>query len=102
MSCSRFNSSVACTSSTRQGVIFEDDDSIQGQKELSVLLHYAVKPEDVGDPIFAGGWSILSRVELHVHFTPVRSSRACSQNEGNLNIAYMGNADYERARMPDS
>ena len=56
-------------SSTRQGVIFEDDDRIQGQKELSVPLHSAVKPDDVGDPIFAGGWSILSRVELHVHFT---------------------------------
>ncbi|KAF8491749.1 P-loop containing nucleoside triphosphate hydrolase protein [Russula emetica] len=33
------------------GVIFEDDDSIQGQKESSVLLRNVVKPEDVDDPI---------------------------------------------------
>ncbi len=29
------------------GVIFDDDDHIQGQKESSVLLRNAVKPEDV-------------------------------------------------------
>jgi nuclear GTP-binding protein len=33
------------------GVIFEDDDSIQGQKKSSVLLRNVVKPEDVDDPI---------------------------------------------------
>jgi hypothetical protein len=37
------------------GVMFEDDDSIQGQKELSVLLRNVVKPEDVDDPISVGG-----------------------------------------------
>ena len=37
------------------GVIFEDDDSIQGQKESSVLLRNVVKPEDVDDPISVGG-----------------------------------------------
>jgi nuclear GTP-binding protein len=36
------------------GVIFEDDDSIQGQKESSVLLRNVVKPEDVDNPIFVG------------------------------------------------
>ncbi|KAF8484323.1 hypothetical protein F5888DRAFT_1834622 [Russula emetica] len=33
------------------GVIFEDDDSIQDQKVLSVLLCNVVKPDDVDDPI---------------------------------------------------
>jgi nuclear GTP-binding protein len=33
------------------GAIFDDDDSIQGQKESSVLLRNVVKPEDVDDPI---------------------------------------------------
>jgi len=33
------------------GVIFEYDDSIQGQKESSALLRHVVKPEDVDDPI---------------------------------------------------
>ncbi|KAH8988295.1 P-loop containing nucleoside triphosphate hydrolase protein [Lactarius hatsudake] len=33
------------------GVIFEDDEGIQGQKESSVLLRNVVKPEDVDDPI---------------------------------------------------
>ena len=37
------------------GVIFEDDDDIQGQKESSVLLRNVVKPEDVDDPISVGG-----------------------------------------------
>ena len=37
------------------GVIFEDDDSIKGQEELSVLLHNVVIPEDVDDPISVGG-----------------------------------------------
>jgi hypothetical protein len=37
------------------GVIFDDDDSIQGQKESSVLLRNVVKPEDVDDPISVGG-----------------------------------------------
>lgn len=33
------------------GVIFDDDECIQGQKESSVLLRNVVKPEDVDDPI---------------------------------------------------
>ena len=37
------------------GVIFDDDDHIQGQKESSVLLRNVVKPEDVDDPISVGG-----------------------------------------------
>lgn len=37
------------------GVIFDDDDRIQGQKESSVLLRNVVKPEDVDDPISVGG-----------------------------------------------
>jgi nuclear GTP-binding protein len=37
-----------------QGVIFEDDDNIQGQKESSVLLRNVVKPEDVDNPISVG------------------------------------------------
>jgi len=37
------------------GVIFEDDDSIQGQKVSLVFLCNVVKPEDVDDPISVGG-----------------------------------------------
>ncbi|KAH9054871.1 P-loop containing nucleoside triphosphate hydrolase protein [Lactarius vividus] len=33
------------------GVIFDDDEGIQGQKESSVLLRNVIKPEDVDDPI---------------------------------------------------
>jgi nuclear GTP-binding protein len=36
------------------GVIFDDDEGIQGQKESSVLLRNVVKPEDVDDPISVG------------------------------------------------
>jgi hypothetical protein len=36
------------------GVIFDDDEGIQGQKESSVLLRNVVKPEDVDDPITVG------------------------------------------------
>jgi nuclear GTP-binding protein len=36
------------------GVIFEDDDDIQGQKESSVLLRNVLKPEDIDDPISVG------------------------------------------------
>ena len=41
------------------GVIFDDDDHIQGQKESSVLLHDIVKPEDVDDPISVGRSALL-------------------------------------------
>jgi nuclear GTP-binding protein len=52
------------------GVIFDDDDSIQGQQESSVLLRNAVKPEDVmvDDPIFVGGCQCVS--------SPCSSSRS--------------------------
>ena len=36
------------------GVIFDDDEGIQGQKESSVLLRNVVKAEDVDDPISVG------------------------------------------------
>ena len=37
------------------GVIFDDDEGIQGQKKSSVLLRNVVGPEDIDDPISAGG-----------------------------------------------
>ena len=37
------------------GVIFDDNEGIQGQKESSVLLRNVVRPEDIDDPISAGG-----------------------------------------------
>ena len=46
------------------GVIFDDDDHIQGQKESSMLLRNVVKPEDVNDPISVSGCALL-RVPLH-------------------------------------
>ena len=41
------------------GVIFDDDDHIQGQKESSMLLRNVVKPEDVHDPISVGRFALL-------------------------------------------
>jgi hypothetical protein len=41
------------------GVIFDDDEGIQGQKESSVLLRNVVRTEDVDDPISVG-WYIPS------------------------------------------
>ena len=41
------------------GVIFDDDDHIQGQKESSVLLRNIVKAEDVDDPISVGRSALL-------------------------------------------
>ena len=38
-------------------VIFEDNDSIQGQKESSVLLRNVVKPEVVDDSISVSGFA---------------------------------------------
>ena len=51
------------------GVIFEDDDSIQGQNESSVLLRNVVKPEDVDDPISVGGcvYSPCSSKQSHLN-----------------------------------
>ena len=37
------------------GVIFDDNEGIQGQKESSVLLRNVVRPDDIDDPISAGG-----------------------------------------------
>jgi nuclear GTP-binding protein len=41
------------------GVIFDDDDHIQGQKESSVLLRNIVKPEDIDDLISVGRSALL-------------------------------------------
>jgi TPP-dependent indolepyruvate ferredoxin oxidoreductase alpha subunit len=41
------------------GVIFDDDECIQGQKESSVLLRNVVKPEDVDDPISVGACACM-------------------------------------------
>ena len=41
------------------GVIFDNDDHIQGQKESSVLLRNIVKAEDVDDPISVGRSALL-------------------------------------------
>ena len=41
------------------GVIFDDNDHIQGQKESPVLLRNVVKPEDVHDPISVGRSALL-------------------------------------------
>lgn len=59
------------------GVIFEDDDSIQGQNESSVLLRNVVKPEDVDDPISVGG-CILSLPRFAI------SSPDCHQSRRSL------------------
>ena len=47
--CSQFNPSAACGSSNSPGVVFKNDDSIQGQKESLALLRNVVKLEDVDD-----------------------------------------------------
>jgi hypothetical protein len=55
-----------------RGVIFDDDDSIQGQKESSVLLRNVVKPEDVDDPISVGACA-SSPCSLRSHLRIVTS-----------------------------
>jgi nuclear GTP-binding protein len=50
------------------GVIFEDNDSIQGQKELSVLLRNVVKPGDVDNPISVGGCASSPCSSSRSHF----------------------------------
>ena len=60
------------------GVIFDDDEGIQGQKESSVLLRNVVKPEDVDDPITVGALRLLlslSHTRLF-HTKSRKSSRA--------------------------
>ncbi|KAI0288760.1 P-loop containing nucleoside triphosphate hydrolase protein [Russula brevipes] len=47
------------------GVIFDDDDHIQGQKESSVLLRNVVKSEDVDDPMSVVE-EILARTQTEV------------------------------------
>jgi hypothetical protein len=65
------------------GVIFDDDESIQGQRESSVLLRNVVRPEDVDDPISVGGctssFSRLPRV-LSLSFQSSRSSHGHKLN----------------------
>jgi nuclear GTP-binding protein len=67
------------------GVIFEDDDSIQGQKESSVLLRNVVKPEDVDDPISVGGCSSSHR-DLISRLPPVEEILARTQTERLMKI----------------
>jgi nuclear GTP-binding protein len=67
------------------GVIFEDDDSIQGQKESSVLLRNVVKPEDVDDPISVGG-CISSRRDLISRLSLVEEILARTQTERLMKI----------------
>ena len=59
------------------GVIFDDDEGIQGQKESSVLLRNVVKPEDVDDPITVGALRLLLYSLTRLFHTKSRkSSRA--------------------------
>ena len=59
------------------GVIFEVDDTIQGQKESSVLLRNVVKPEDVDDPISMGGCAYFP-FPLRVLISGLSPVEACS------------------------
>ncbi|KAI9438934.1 P-loop containing nucleoside triphosphate hydrolase protein [Lactarius indigo] len=54
------------------GVIFDDDEGIQGQNESSVLLRNVVKPEDVDDPISVGTFLPFLSLpsELHSNTSP--------------------------------
>ena len=63
------------------GVIFEDDDSIQGQKESSVLLRNVVKPEDVDDPNTIGGCAYSPLRALISGLSPVEETLARTLNE---------------------
>ena len=64
------------------GVIFDDDEGIQGQHESSVLLRNVVKPEDVDDPISVGSFPPCSLARATPAYSPGlkqksnRSSRA--------------------------
>ena len=51
------------------GVIFEDNDRVQGQNESPVLLRNVVKLEDADDPISVGGcvYSPCSSLRSHTH-----------------------------------
>jgi nuclear GTP-binding protein len=70
------------------GVIFEDDDSIQGQKESSVLLRNVVKPEDVEDPISVGGCAFFPAPlrDLFSSLLPVEEILARTQTERLMKI----------------
>ena len=67
------------------GVIFESDDSIQGQKESSVLLRNVVKPEDVDDPISVGECASPFR-DLISRLPPVEEILARTQTERLMKI----------------
>ena len=70
------------------GVIFEDDDSIQGQEESSVLLRNVIKPEDVDEPISVGGCT-YSPSPLRVFISglsPVEEILARTQTERLMKI----------------
>ena len=54
------------------GVIFDDDNRIQGQKESFVLLCNVVKPDDVDDPISVGRSSLLCAPLLDLNSRPLR------------------------------
>jgi len=71
------------------GVIFDDDDRIQGQMESSVLLRNVVKPEDVDDPISVGRRAPLSlslRDLQHTELPPVEDILARTQTERLMKI----------------
>ena len=53
------------------GVIFDDDDHIQGQKESSVLLRNIVKAEDVDDPISVGRSALLRALLRDLNSRPL-------------------------------
>ncbi len=65
------------------GVIFDDDEGIQGQIESSVLLRNVVKPEDVDNPISVGEWVLPSiRLQRSPKFlSKVEEILACTQTE---------------------
>jgi nuclear GTP-binding protein len=69
------------------GVIFDDDDHIQGQKESSVLLRNVVKSEDVDDPISVGGYPIRAPLcYLTLRLPPVEEVVARTQTEKLMKI----------------
>jgi nuclear GTP-binding protein len=53
------------------GVIFDDDDRIQGQKVSSMLLRNVIKPEDVHDPISVGRSALLRAPLLDFNSRPL-------------------------------
>jgi len=72
------------------GVIFDDYDHIQGQKESSVLLRNVVKPEDVDDPISVGRCAPIRAplccLNLILRLPPVEEILARTQTEKLMKI----------------